>query len=91
MVFQAFALIPVGMSIAKAQRNASDASDGSSGKPLQANKTRSQGLVDRLTAGGSGSPISHWSDQHLEKMLKTNSAFKAHADELREAHKASRA
>ena len=91
MVFQAFAMIPLGMSIAKAQRNASDASDGSDNKPLTAHKTRTQGVVDRLTAGGSGSPISHWSEQHLEKMLKTNSAFKAHADELREAHKAARA
>ena len=89
MVFQAAALIPVGMSIAKAQRNASDASDGSA--PLAANKVRTQSVVDRLTAGGSGAPIAHWSDQHLERMIKTNSAFKAHADELREAHKTARA
>ena len=91
MVFQAFALIPAGMALAKAQRNASDASDGSDRKPLSANKVRTQSVVDRLTAGGSGSPISHWSDQQLERMIKTNSAFKAHESELRAAHTASRA
>ena len=90
MVFQVAALIPAGMALAKVQRNASDASDGSNGKGDKT-KVRTQGVIDRLTAGGSGAPISHWSDQHLEKMIKTNSAFKAHADELREAHKASRA
>ena len=92
MVVQVLApLIPAGMALAKAQRNASDASDGSSGKRLEANKVRTQSVVDRLTAGGSGAPIAHWSDQHLERMIKTNSAFKAHADELREAHRAARA
>merc|ERR1711934_67696 len=92
MVVQVLApMIPLGMSLARVQRNASDASDDSSGKRLAANKVRTQSVVDRLTAGGSGAPIAHWSDQHLERMIKTNSAFKAHADELREAHKAARA
>ena len=91
MVVQVLApLIPAFMSLAKAQRNASDSSDGSQPR-LQANRVRTQSVVDRLTAGGSGSPISHWSDQHLERMIKTNSAFKAHADELREAHRSARA
>jgi len=79
------------MSLAKIQRNGSDASDGSSGKKLAANKVRTQGVVDRLTAGGSGAPIAQWSDQHLERMIKTNSAFKEHGNELRMAHKAARA
>ena len=59
--------------------------------PLASKKVRTQGIVERLTAGGSGAPIAQWSDQHLERMLKTNSAFRAHADELRTAHKARRA
>jgi len=90
MVFQIAALIPMGMGIAKASRNASDASDGPQ-SPLCAKKARSQGIVERMIAGGNGSPISHWSDQHLERVIKTNSAFRAHAEELRTAHKASRA
>jgi len=92
MVFQVAALIPAGMAIAKAQRNASDASGSSGGskKSGDASKVRTQGVVDRLTAGGSGAPIAQWSDQHLERMIKTNSAFKSHADELRTAHAAAR-
>merc|ERR1712046_266012 len=92
MVVQVLApLIPLGMSLAKAQRNGSDASDGSSGQRLAAHRVRTQSVIDRLTAGGSGAPIAHWSEQHLERMIKHNSAFKAHEDELREAHKAARA
>jgi len=95
MVVQVLApLIPAVMSLAKIQRNGSDASDGSgsgSGRRLEANKVRTQSVVNRLTAGGSGAPIAHWSDQHLERMIKTNSAFKAHSDELRAAHKSARA
>ena len=90
MVFQIAALIPVGVGIAKASRNASDVCDGHL-SPLSAKKVRSQGIVERVMAGGAGSPISHWSDQHLERMIKTNSAFRAHAEELRTAHKANRA
>ena len=90
MVFQVAALIPAGMAIAKAQRNASDASDGSNNKPLAANRVRTQRVVDRLTAGGSGAPISHLSDQQSERMIKINEASKAHESELRAAHTAGR-
>ena len=81
-------LIPMGVNLSKAFRNASD--DSAENPPLQANKVRTRSVVDRLIAGGRGSPISHWSDQHLEKQIKTNSALRAHADEVRAAHAASR-
>ena len=82
------ALIPMGVNLSKAFRNASD--DSADAAPLQANKVRTRSVVDRLIAGGQGSPISHWSEQHLERQIKTNSALRAHADEVRAAHTASR-
>ena len=91
MVFQVLApFIPVGVCIAKTVRNASHASAGGREKKLEANNVRTQSVIDRLTAGNSGAPIAYWSEQHLERMMKTNSAFKLHADELRDAHKATR-
>eukprot|EP00930_Biecheleria_cincta_P079321 TRINITY_DN67108_c0_g1_i1.p1 TRINITY_DN67108_c0_g1~~TRINITY_DN67108_c0_g1_i1.p1 ORF type:complete len:116 (-),score=21.77 TRINITY_DN67108_c0_g1_i1:119-466(-) len=49
-------------------------------------EARKHGVIDRLVAGGDAAPITHWSDQHLERMIKTNSVFRENADELREAH-----
>merc|ERR1719387_3156816 len=42
-------------------------------------------VVDRLCAGP-GAPISHWSEQHLDRMIKTNSAFREFEAELRQCH-----
>jgi len=64
---------------------ASDEKDEAKQLDLKAHATREQGVVDRLTAGKQP-PIAHWSEQQLERMIKTNSAFRGRADELREAH-----
>ena len=80
------ALIPLGMSIGKIIRNST--ADERDSNPLTAHATRSQGVVDRLTAGGASAPITHWSEQHLERMIRRNSVFRDHADELRLAHAA---
>merc|ERR1719450_1471823 len=63
----------------------SDEKDEANQLSLSAHATREQGVVDRLTAGKQP-PIAHWSEQQLERMIKTNSAFRDRADELREAH-----
>merc|ERR1712176_1395909 len=54
------------------------------GDNLKAQETRNQSVVDRLTTGTSP-PVSFWSEQQLERMVKTNSALRDRADELREA------
>jgi hypothetical protein len=77
-------LIPLGVSLTKIRRNS--LTEGNDGKPLTAQATREQGVLDRLTAGGGSSPLAHWSEQHLERMIKHNSVFKANADKLRSAH-----
>ena len=79
------ALIIPGVAIARIVRNmTSDEKDEANQLNLTAHATREQGVVDRLTAGAAP-PISHWSEQQLERMIKTNSAFRERADELREA------
>ena len=45
---------------------------------------RENSVVDRLVAGATP-PVSHFSEQHLERLLKTNSAMQVRAHELREA------
>merc|ERR1712100_775703 len=51
---------------------------------LMAQATRKASVVNRLCAG---STISHWSEQHLERMIKTNSVFQEHQDQLRQCWK----
>mmetsp|Transcript_34215 Transcript_34215/g.63826 ORF Transcript_34215/g.63826 Transcript_34215/m.63826 type:complete len:86 (+) Transcript_34215:98-355(+) len=77
-------LIPAGFMgaamSAKAVRNMLDGR-----KPEgQGKQTRNDSVVDRLVTGNKP-PVSHWSEQHLERMLKTNSAMQERAHELRVA------
>ncbi len=51
---------------------------------VAAKTVRNNSVVDRLLAG-STPPVSQFSEQHLERMLKTNSAMQMRAHELREA------
>jgi len=80
------ALIIPGMSVARIVRHYT--SDERDSAPLTASETRKQGVVDRMVAG-STPPVSYWSEKQLEKMIKTNSAFRERGDELRSAHAAS--
>jgi len=82
MAFVPALIIPV-MSVARVMRNLSP--DERDGAPLAASDVRKQGVVDRMVAG-SNPPVSYWSERNLEKMIKTNSAFRDRADELRSAH-----
>jgi len=77
------ALIIPAMSAARVLRNSS--LDERDGAPLAASDVRKQGIVDRMVSGSSP-PVAYWSEKHLEKMIKTNSAFRDRADELRSAH-----
>merc|ERR1711871_907767 len=76
-------LIPVAMSVGKLIRNSS--SDERDRAALEAHTTRKQSVVDRL-CNGPGAPISHWSDKHLERMIKTNNVFQEFESELRQCH-----
>merc|ERR1739845_245246 len=71
-------LVPVAISASKINANAH------AEKP-DSTFSRQKSVVDRLCAGP-GSPISHWSDQHLDRMIKTNSAFREFEQELRQCH-----
>merc|ERR1719480_421297 len=77
------ALIPLGVGVAKIIRNVSTDERDSQVQP----STRSRSVVERLTAGATP-PVAYWSEQHLERMLKTNSALRDSAEELRSARKA---
>merc|ERR1712003_233835 len=75
----------MGMAVARIVRHyTSDEQDQNTKDNLKAQETRNQSVVDRLTAGAAP-PVSFWSEQQLERMLKTNSAMKEKADELRDA------
>lgn len=82
MAFVPALIIPT-MSAARIVRNFS--SDDRDAVPLAASDVRKQGVVDRMVAG-SNPPVAYWSEKNLEKMIKTNSAFRDRADELRSAH-----
>jgi len=82
MAFVPALIIPC-MSAARVIRNLS--SDERDGAPLAASDVRKQGVVDRMVSGSSP-PVSYWSEKEMEKMIKTNSAFRDRADELRSAH-----
>eukprot|EP00933_Yihiella_yeosuensis_P002061 TRINITY_DN103417_c0_g1_i1.p1 TRINITY_DN103417_c0_g1~~TRINITY_DN103417_c0_g1_i1.p1 ORF type:complete len:134 (+),score=16.92 TRINITY_DN103417_c0_g1_i1:81-482(+) len=45
-------------------------------------KARKEGVVERLEAGAFP-PVEYFSSQHLERMLKTNSAMAGHEEDLR--------
>ena len=78
-------LIPAGLyggfMLAKTARNSMV--DSTTDKPA-AKTVRDNGVVDRLLTGATP-PVSHFSDQHLERMLRTNSAMQMRSHELREA------
>merc|ERR1712039_955182 len=79
------AMIIPGMAVARIVRHyTSDEEDQNRKDNLKAQETRNQSVVDRLTTGTSP-PVSFWSEQQLERMVKTNSALRDRADELREA------
>merc|ERR1711907_934067 len=50
-----------------------------------AGATRKESVAKRMTAGANG-PVAHFNAQYLEKQLKTNSALRDHADDVRMAH-----
>jgi len=87
-VFLPMLIVP-GVAAARIARNwSTDEADKANQASLAAQDTRNQGVVDRLTAGPAP-PISHWSEQQLERMIKTNSAFRDRASELRDAREQS--
>jgi PAS domain S-box-containing protein len=72
------ALLPLGMSLAKISRNASD--DANEVMPY---KERGRAIINRLIRGGANAPITGWSEAQLEKAIRRNSVFRDHANELR--------
>jgi hypothetical protein len=76
-----------GILAAKAGRNYLTRNDEKG--TLKSKETRDNGVVNRLLAGSSP-PVSFWSEQQLERQLKTNSAMQMRAHELREARKGSK-
>lgn len=81
------ALVPLVFTAGKIVRNSS--SDERDNKDLKSSHTRKSSIVERMCAGP-GSPVSHWSEQHLERMIKTNNVFKEFEDQLRQCHADSR-
>jgi hypothetical protein len=73
-----------GIMAAKAGRNFLTRNDENG--TLKSKEIRDNGVVNRLLAGSSP-PVSFWSEQMLERQLKTNSAMQMRAHELREARK----
>ena len=72
-------MIPAAITVSKALHNSSD--EEAHPEHLMAHTTRKARVVNRLCAG---STISHWSEQHLERMIKTNNVFQEHQDQLRQ-------
>jgi len=72
------ALLPLGMSLAKISRNASDEPT-----ELMPYKERGRAIINRLIRGGANAPITGWSEAQLEKAIRRNSVFRDHANELR--------
>lgn len=62
----------------------------SSKQPLQATTKRSQGVVDQAGGKSDSPPLSQWSEQDLEHMIKQSVMFREYANELRSAHAASK-
>jgi len=78
---QFLALVPLGFGAFKVYQNYTSSDDD---KNPQAHLLRERGVIDRLTAGDNP-PVGYFSEKHLEKMIKTNSACYKHADVLRAA------
>mmetsp|Transcript_102101 Transcript_102101/g.181346 ORF Transcript_102101/g.181346 Transcript_102101/m.181346 type:complete len:98 (-) Transcript_102101:268-561(-) len=76
-----------GVLAAKAGRNYLTSSEKN--EKMNTKQTRDNSVVDRLLAG-STPPVSFWSEQQLERALKTNSAMQIRAHELREAQNPNR-
>merc|ERR1719443_2809444 len=75
------ALLPAGMLAAKGYRNSMPDEQNTT---AALGATRKRSVIERLTTGHTP-PIAYWSEQQLERMIKTNSVFREHADELRAA------
>jgi len=75
------ALIPLGVGLSKISRNIND--DGLS--ELMPYKDRGRAIVNRMITGGANAPITSWSEAKLEKVIRRNSVFRDHANELRNA------
>jgi len=73
------ALIPLGVSLARISRNASD--DGINN--VVPHKDRGRAIVNKMIKGGASAPITEWSEAKLEKAIRRNSMFRDHANELR--------
>jgi len=71
--------IPLGVSLAKISRNASDNGVNN----IVPHKNRGRALVDKMIKGGASAPITEWSEAKLEKAIRRNSVFRDHANELR--------
>merc|ERR1712032_1244398 len=74
-------LIPVVIAGSKIYRNSVDEEPTT----LAAHETRKKSIVNRLCSGP-GAPISHWSQQHLDRMIKTNNVMQEFEDGLRRCH-----
>jgi PAS domain S-box-containing protein len=72
------ALLPLGVSLAKLSRNASDDAD-----VIIPTTQRGRAIINRLTRGGANAPITQWSEAKLEKAIRRNSLFRDYANELR--------
>merc|ERR1719247_1513266 len=75
------AAVPLGIMGFKFYQNYTSCEDT---KDPQAGVLRKRSVVDRLCAGPTP-PVSFFSEKHLERMIKTNSAMREHADVLRAA------
>jgi len=76
------ALIPLGVSLAKLSRNANDDGVLSNGPRTTVSGSH---IVNRMMQGGANAPITQWSEAKLEKVIRRNSVFRDHANELRAA------
>jgi len=79
MAFLVPALVPLGVSLAKISRNASE--DGQ--QEIVPTRQRGRAIIDRMVRGGINAPITQWSEDKLERTIKRNSVFAEYADELR--------
>merc|ERR1711998_80545 len=73
-----------GIQAAKMWRNWT-ASEEDNLRSHDAGATRRESVAKRMTAGASG-PVAHFNAKYLEKQLKTNSALRDHAGDIRAAH-----
>merc|ERR1712032_1036125 len=75
------AIFPIGILAFKFYQNRTSVEDTND---PEAGKLRKRSVVDRLCSGPTP-PVSFFSEKHLEKMIKTNSAMREYADVLRAA------